>query len=55
VLLHYENDKQVKDQYELKTVPAYFLINPFGNFIQSPALRPTQSIESTFWEISKKK
>ncbi len=55
VLLHDGNDKQVKERYEIKTVPAYFLINPFGNFTQSPALKPTQSIESTFWEISKKK
>lgn len=55
VLLRDGLDKQVKEKYEIRTVPAYFLINPFGNFTQSPALRPTQSIESTFWEISKKK
>jgi thiol-disulfide isomerase/thioredoxin len=55
VLLHDGLDKQMKENYEIKTLPAYFLINPYGNFAQSPALRPTQSIESTFWEISKKK
>lgn len=55
VFLHYGSQKEVKDKYEIKSVPSYFLVNPMGNFIQSPALRPTQSIESSFWEISKKK
>jgi thiol-disulfide isomerase/thioredoxin len=51
VILHYGSSKQVKEDYEIKSVPSYFLINPFGNFTQSPALRPTQDIESTFWGI----
>ncbi len=55
VILHYGINKRVKENYEIKSVPSYFLVNPFGNFIQSPALRPSQSIESSFWEISKKK
>lgn len=55
VFLHYGTQKEVKDAYEIKSVPAYFLINAYGNFIQSPALRPTQSIEASFSEIGKKK
>jgi thiol-disulfide isomerase/thioredoxin len=55
VMLHYGKGKKVKDDYEIKSIPSYFLINPYGNFTQSPALRPTQSIEATFSDITKKK
>lgn len=55
VLLHYGQNKQVKEDYEIKSIPMCFLINPSGNFYQSPALRPSQSIETTFLEITKKR
>ncbi len=51
VLLHYGNQKEIKDTYEIKSVPSYFLVNTFGNFIQAPALRPTQNIESVFYGL----
>lgn len=55
VFLNYSSQKEVKYKYEIKSVPSYFLINPYGNFQQAQALRPTQSIEATFYEIRKKK
>lgn len=51
VLVHYGNQKEIKETYEIKSVPAYFLVNPFGNFVQAPALRPTQNIESVFYGL----
>ncbi len=55
VILHYAGSKQVKEDYEIRALPSYFLINAFGNFVQAPALKPSQSIESTFWDICKRK
>ena len=40
-----------KAQYEISTLPAYFLIDPNGRLFQSPALSPTESIEATFFEL----
>ena len=55
IFLTYTTNRQVKDDYEIKSIPSYFLINTYGNFAQSPALRPAQSIEATFSDICNKK
>lgn len=45
-----ENHKALED-YNVKSVPEYFLINPSGKFVQSPALRPDRGIEKTFFDL----
>ncbi|MBN8702845.1 MAG: TlpA family protein disulfide reductase [Bacteroidetes bacterium] len=47
--------KYVKDLYEIKAIPTYYLINPEGKMVQSPAEKPTGDIERTFMEITKVK
>lgn len=37
--------KTAYDVYNLKTVPAFFFINQFGNLAQSPATAPTEGFE----------
>lgn len=52
--LHYGNDK-IKEDYNIKAIPTYFLINPQGYFMQVPADAPSGNIEETFYSISKSK
>jgi len=48
VFLHTSVNDKVKEAYEIKNYPAYFLVDPNGRFIQAPALTPAESIEQTF-------
>ena len=54
VFLHYGTTKKIKDDYGVKAIPAYFLIDPYGKFIQCPADEPSGDIEAVFNGILKK-
>jgi len=43
----------VMQQYDVKILPEYFLINPLGKFFRSPADDPSHAIDNTFEEITK--
>lgn len=56
---HYNGDAKLLDDYSLRNVPIYFLIDDRGNLVQSPALSPApngtyQSIDETFFYLKKK-
>ena len=53
--LFLQGDAHVKADYEIQSIPSYFLINTFGKLEQSPALRPSEMIEATFSELTRKK
>ena len=44
-----------KNNYEIKSLPAYFLISPEGKFIQVPAESPDGDIDRAFFDITKPK
>jgi len=50
--LHYGNDYEVREKYNVRTVPSYFLIDENGKFIQVNAPDPTE-VERRLYEISK--
>lgn len=52
--LHYGNYKNIKKDYHINGIPMYYLLNPDGRIIQSPAYRPSGKIEKTFADIIKK-
>jgi peroxiredoxin len=55
-LLLYDNTKgKLAAEYEIKTYPTYYFINPEGKFIQAPADTPENFIERAFIDISKPK
>lgn len=55
-LFLYDNSvKRLRNDYEIKSLPAYFLINPEGKFLQVPADSPDENIEQVFSEIVKPK
>ncbi|MCH7536142.1 MAG: hypothetical protein IH948_10460, partial [Bacteroidetes bacterium] len=43
-----ENNQSVKDKYEIRTIPMYYIIDPNGNFYRSPAKRPSENIAKLF-------
>ncbi|HTB33012.1 MAG TPA: TlpA disulfide reductase family protein [Bacteroidia bacterium] len=43
----------VMQQYDVKTLPEYFLVGPSGRFMRSPADDPSHGIENTFSDITK--
>ncbi len=47
----YDERHKVMDQYDVKTLPEYFLISPQGKFFRSPADDPSHGIENTFNDI----
>jgi peroxiredoxin len=46
---------QLKNNYEIKSLPAYFLIDMEGKFVQAPAESPDGNIVRTFYDITKPK
>ena len=53
--LYAGSKSQTKEDYMVYSVPAYYLINAWGNLMQSPAERPSGDIEKVFDEILNKK
>ncbi|HET6226030.1 MAG TPA: TlpA disulfide reductase family protein [Bacteroidia bacterium] len=51
----YDNTGDLKELYEIKVLPSYFLINPEGLFIQAPAESPSGDIDRAFYDIVKPK
>jgi peroxiredoxin len=52
----YDNTNgSLKNDYEIKSLPSYFLINPDGKFIQAPAEGPDGEIDRAFYDIVKPK
>ena len=55
-LFLYDNSgTQLKRQYEIKSLPACFLINPDGKFVQAPAESPDGDIDRVLYDITKPK
>lgn len=55
-LFLYDNSNgKLKKDYEIRTLPTYFLIDPNGKFIQVPAESPDESIDRAFYDITKPK
>jgi len=48
VFLFGGDSKQVKADYNIRSIPSYFLIDKEGKFVKSPAERPSGNIEKTF-------
>ncbi|HWY34101.1 MAG TPA: TlpA disulfide reductase family protein, partial [Nitrosopumilaceae archaeon] len=55
LLLYAGKDKLVKEKYDIKSVPAYFLINREGYLVLSPAPMPSEGIEFKFRNMFKEK
>jgi peroxiredoxin len=45
--------KKLQNDYELKSLPSYFLIDSDGKFIQAPADSPDGDIDRVFYDITK--
>ncbi len=55
-LFLYDNSgTQLKNNYEIKSLPAYFLIDPNGRFVQVPADSPDEDIDQVLFDITKPK
>ena len=49
--LHFSNQPEILEGYDIRTYPSYFLIGPDGKMILSPAPSPAENFESTFLRI----
>ncbi len=55
-LFLYDNSfGKLKSDYEIRSMPTYFLIDPEGKFIQVPADSPEEEIDRAFFDIVKPK
>lgn len=52
--LYAGSDSRIKDDYYVKTIPAFFLINTHGKLAQYPAQSPGQGIEDMLKKMTKK-
>lgn len=50
--LHYGNNYELREQYNIRTVPTYFLLNEKGKLIQAHAEGPVK-IEKTLYQLTK--
>ncbi|CAN5409200.1 hypothetical protein BH10BAC1_BH10BAC1_16200 [soil metagenome] len=46
---------KLKSDYEIKSLPTYFLIDPDGKFVKVPADSPDEDIDRAFYDITKPK
>ena len=52
----YDNTNgKLKTNYEIRSLPTYFLIDPDGKFVQVPADSPDEDIDRVFYDITKPK
>ncbi len=52
----YDNSNgKLRNDFEMRSLPAYYLINPDGKFVQIPAEAPDEEIERAFHDITKPK
>lgn len=51
----YDITGEIKDLYEVQSLPTYYLIDPEGKFIQAPAEGPNGDIDRAFYDIVKPK
>jgi len=49
ILLSYQDDKEVLEHYKVKAFPSYYLINPDGKLVMSPAVSPGENFEFQFF------
>lgn len=49
----YDEKHKVMNEYDVKTLPEYFLVSPQGKFFRSPADDPSHGIENTFNDITR--
>ena len=49
--LHHGNSESLKHKYDVRSIPLYYLIDPSGNFMRSPARRPSENIEPLFKKL----
>jgi peroxiredoxin len=49
--LHFSNQPQVIDDYDIQTYPSYFLISPEGKMVLSPAPSPAENFEAIFRQL----
>jgi len=50
----FDENHRVMKEYDVKTIPEYFLVSPDGRFYQSPADDPSHGIQNTFNDIIEK-
>lgn len=50
--LHYNNDYEIREKYEVRAVPSYYLIDKKGNFINAYAPGPAE-IDKTLYNLSR--
>jgi len=55
VYLHFGRDKKVKDNYNIRSVPTYVIIDREGKIIDSFAQRPSGGVEQTFSKLLQEK
>jgi peroxiredoxin len=46
---------KLANDYEIRTMPTYFLIDPEGRFVEVPAENPEEDIDRAFYDITKPK
>ncbi len=49
--IHYSNQPEVLDNYDIRSYPAYYLIGPGGELIASPAPSPSEGFESYLFKV----
>jgi hypothetical protein len=54
-MLHYDFRQKTKEDYNLYSVPAGFIVDPDGNFYLSPADNPSGDLEYTLYRIANPK
>ncbi|HAN00897.1 MAG TPA: hypothetical protein DCQ26_20080 [Marinilabiliales bacterium] len=54
-VLSYMNHKNIIDEFKVKAYPTYYLIDPEGNLVMSPANSPSENFEWSFFKLMQSK
>jgi peroxiredoxin len=53
--LHFGNQPEIIQQYDIRAYPTYFLIDPQGKLVMSPAASPGESFEMYLFQVMKQR
>ena len=55
VFLFGGDSENIRELYNVKAIPTFYLIDRYGDLLKSPAHKPSENIENDFLNLSKKK
>jgi len=55
IFLHADDNNAIKEKFDVRSLPTYYLIDPDGYLLETPAPKPSENVSALFENITKKR